>query len=205
VWRVEASCPSQAQSHCIWWHFNDIRISDISSDCGVTSWTRRPRYIAAHSIFPVSLLLAKTHDLTSRSAKCCLRRTRSAPTSNISVLCGVGLEYLHSSLVSRKRSQKTERCARGFNWVTLFLGENKHRSLAVQVWGGSELRESRGNQTRERQRNYRSPSLQSGSIKNTNPQLSKYNFHGSEKKNWSRVPDGGLISGQTGRLTVVVR
>jgi hypothetical protein len=36
----------------------------------------------------------------------------------------------------------------------------------------------------------------------TNPQLSKDNFKEKEKKNWSRVPDGGLTPGQTGRLTV---
>jgi hypothetical protein len=36
----------------------------------------------------------------------------------------------------------------------------------------------------------------------TNPQLSKDNFKVEEKKNWSRVPDCGLTSGQTGRLTV---
>jgi hypothetical protein len=34
-----------------------------------------------------------------------------------------------------------------------------------------------------------------------NHQLSKDNFHGSEK-NWSRMPDGGMIPEQTDRLTV---
>jgi hypothetical protein len=33
-------------------------------------------------------------------------------------------------------------------------------------------------------------------------QLSEENFHEIEGKYWSRVPDNGLIPGQTGRLTV---
>jgi hypothetical protein len=36
----------------------------------------------------------------------------------------------------------------------------------------------------------------------TNPQLPKLSFKGKEKKNWSRVSDGGLTTEQTGRVTV---
>jgi hypothetical protein len=31
--------------------------------------------------------------------------------------------------------------------------------------------------------------------------ISEYNFRG-EKENWSQVPDGGLIPGETGQMTV---
>jgi hypothetical protein len=36
----------------------------------------------------------------------------------------------------------------------------------------------------------------------TKPQLSEEKIPLVRKKNWSLVPDGGLIPGQTGRLTV---
>jgi hypothetical protein len=37
--------------------------------------------------------------------------------------CGGGLEYLHRCPASRKRQQKGEPSARGYNWATLFLGD----------------------------------------------------------------------------------
>jgi hypothetical protein len=44
-------------------------------------------------------------------------------------------------------------------------------------------------------------SRQKGGPKLTNPQRSRSNQR-EKKKNWSRVPDGCLTPGQTGRLTV---
>jgi hypothetical protein len=71
--------------------------------------------------------------------------------------------------------------------------------------------EFRWTQIRERLRwrgpaatvNYR-PILSSGRVphKEIETQLSKENFHEKKRKIWLRAPDGGLILGETSRLTV---
>jgi hypothetical protein len=52
--------------------------------------------------------------------------------------CGGGLEYLHRCPASRKRRQKGEPSARGYNWATLPCSWGyKYRDLALQVGGVS--------------------------------------------------------------------
>jgi hypothetical protein len=70
--------------------------------------------------------------------------------------------------------------------------------------------ESRGTQIRERLRwrcpakteNYRAVLSSERALQNNKAAAVYRKFHGERKKNWSRVPDGRLTPGQTGRLTV---